>query len=147
MKTKRIGSMLLVLAAFAVALLPQRASAQEVVTGTFTLPVEAHWGTTMLPAGNYRFSANDLSPTTLVRVSNEANPSASYFVLAKGWDQMPSGSGKSKLLLGSKDGEAYVKELQLGSAGTTLYFGAPNNRKVILARSSSPGRIPNSVEK
>ncbi len=144
MKTKRTASILVVMAALAVALLPKPAAAGEVVSGTFTLPVAARWGTVMLPAGTYHFSTNALTPTTVVRVSDESNPAASYFIMTQGWDQMGSASTESKLVLDSKDGEAYVKELRLGSEGTMLFYRAPKTKKMILAKSSPSMRIPAS---
>jgi hypothetical protein len=142
MTMKRISSILLVLTALAVVLLPRAASAQEAVIGKFTLPVEAHWGKVVLQPGEYRFSADNDNPSTMLRVYDVAHPSVSYFVMTRGWDQMAPDSQKSLLILGNEEGAAYVKELRLGSAGVSLYYGAPKLKKQILARRSPPAKIP-----
>jgi hypothetical protein len=145
MKTKRISPVLLVLVTMAVALLPRAARAQAAVDGKFTLPTEVHWGTAVLPAGVYRFSVDAFEPSTVLRIYDESNPAVSYFVMTQGWDQAASVSGESRLILGNKDGETYVKELRLGSQGMSLYYGPPKLTKEMLARRSPPARMPAAI--
>lgn len=143
MKKKLISSFLrfLTFLALAVALAPRAATAQVTETGGFTLPFEAHWGTAVLPAGAYRFSVGDFSPSNMVHVFKEGGPSAGYLILPHGWDRMAATSERSQLVFERKDGDVYVKELLLGSEGLTLYYGAPKlKKKDALARSAPSQR-------
>ncbi|MGD0227076.1 MAG: hypothetical protein ABSF71_32520 [Terriglobia bacterium] len=131
MKAKSIRSFLQVLffVALALALAPRAASALDNQVGKFTLPFEVHWGGAVLPAGSYRISADSLNSATLVNVYKENSPSAGFLIPAIGWDSTPASYGKVQLVIDHKNGEAYVKELKVGSEGVALYYAAPKLKK------------------
>ena len=131
MNAKSIRSILqgLFFVALALALAPRAASALENQVGKFTIPFEVHWGGAVLPAGSYSISADSLNSSTMINVYKEDRPSAGFLIPAISWDATPTWSGKVQLVIDHKNGEAYVKELKVGSEGVALYYAAPKLKK------------------
>ncbi len=126
--------------ALALTLAPRAAMAQETLAGSFTLPFEVHWGEAVLSAGGYTFTTDSSSPATMC-VHKEGSPYTGYFITAQGLDTIPPSSGATKLVIDRQNGEAFVKELQLGNEGLTLLYTAPKlKNKDSLERSSLPER-------
>jgi len=131
MKAKTMSSFLagLFFVAMAVALAPRSAMALGDEVGKFTLPVEVHWGTVVLPAGDYSLLANDFNSTSMMCVHKQGSPTAGYFIPALDRELIPSSSPKTQLVLDEKDGTVYVKELRLGSEGMGFRYAEPKFKK------------------
>jgi len=102
------------------------ANAQN-LTGKFTLPFVAHWGTVTLAPGDYRFRIE--RPNGLIYVENgRANIG---MLVAASIDQC-SAAGNSMLVAQTASVKS-IRELRLGSSGVVLYFPAatPSNHRVV----------------
>jgi hypothetical protein len=112
MKTLRLlGILTLAICAFAGA-----ANAQSVM-GKVTLPYEVHWGTAILPAGEYTISMDSLHTATLVQ---SANSNISFYT------RMPvaqdSTKGPASLLITSFQGEHRIRSMNLPEFGRSLIY-------------------------
>ena len=102
------------------------ANAQN-LTGKFSLPFAAHWGTVTLPAGDYSFRME--RPNGLVYVeSSRANIG---LILPAGIDRRPT-AGNSILVTQIASVKS-IRQLRLGVAGVVLYFApaSPSNHRVV----------------
>jgi hypothetical protein len=92
------------------------ANAQS-VTGKFTLPYEVHWGTAILPAGEYTITMDSIDSATLV---HSATNSQSFFT------RMPTMDNSTKhpmgLVITSFQGERRVRSLNLPQYGRSLIY-------------------------
>jgi len=95
------------------------------VSGSFTLPFEAHWGKANLPAGKYTFEAvgNGLP---LISVRGEAKGSPTSFVVVAMHDAIPSANA-SELVCIRQGNTRTVRSLILANLGEVLYFAIPKN--------------------
>jgi len=76
---------LFALALLAVAIVPSVASAQA-FRGKFTLPFTAHWGGLALPAGEYYFSADNLTDLSLITIQHDGHYVGSVMVGGVAYD-------------------------------------------------------------
>jgi hypothetical protein len=89
-------------------------SAQE-VTGTFTLPFEAHWGLATLPPGEYSFKINtEYSPYT-VRIDGK---NGAAFVYAAGVST-ENADGRSELIVVRSGSKVIVRALRLAHVASS----------------------------
>jgi len=105
------------------------------VAGSFTLPLQTHWGSAVLSAGDYTFSLDHTTPNgrILLRRGNDGIA----IVLAQGMDVTPysASASSSMLIVGNR-----VRSLHLATAGLTYTYGTDQGRKELLAgRSGVPG--------
>jgi hypothetical protein len=102
--------------------------------GTFTLPFEAHWGSLVLPAGEYSFKIDSQTPvnTILVRRDNE---NMGYVLIGSVTD--PAATGKSELTAVPAGGVYRISTLRLQTGSNNdqlLEFAIPKVERQMPAR-------------
>jgi hypothetical protein len=113
MKTLRLLAILmLTICGFAAA-----ANAQASFTGKVTLPYEVHWGTAILPAGEYTITMNTLHSVTLVQSAR--NDRAFYTRMPLTQD---STNHPASLLITSVRGEHRVQSMNLPEFGRSFVY-------------------------
>lgn len=122
---KNFGKLSFVFALLAVGLgvSTSRASAQSMAAGTFTLPVEAHWGQVALPAGDYTFAIEQRGTGPLVTVRQVGGKSVGMF-LSQSVSQIAESRSDSLTLTRVGD-EMFVSSFQLGLVGLSLQYTMP----------------------
>lgn len=102
------------------ALFPASAVASE-ASGKFTLTREVHWGTIVLPAGDYTYSLEQRgSPVLLLRA---ASGEPGYLVMARTIDSVAT---ESDSLVLQRHGDVwFVSQMVVGSVGEELSFATP----------------------
>ena len=127
MKSMRAGKLAgrLALGALALGLFALPGKAQS--TYQFTLPVAAHWGSVVLPAGDYSFTMQTSGVPYLLDVRGQGKQA---FIMTAAADTR-SYSGQNQLNL-IKSGEDYfIGSLELPELGLTfIYGGAPAKREL-----------------
>ena len=93
------------------------ANAQASFTGKVTLPYEVHWGTAILPAGEYTITMNTLHSVTLVQSAR--NDKAFYTRMPAIQD---STNGPISLVITSLHGERRVQSMNLPEFGRSLVY-------------------------
>jgi hypothetical protein len=107
------------------ALFPASAVASE-ASGKFTLTREVHWGSIVLPAGDYTYSLEQRgSPVLLLRA---ASGQPGFLVMARTIDSVATES--DSLVLQRHGDEWFVREMVVGSVGEELFFAAPETRSM-----------------
>ena len=105
------------------ALFPASAVASE-ASGKFTLTREVHWGSIVLPPGDYTYSLELRgSPILLLRA---ASGQPGFLVMARTIDSVVTES--DSLVLQRHGDEWFVSEMVVGSVGEELSFAAPETR-------------------
>ena len=128
---------LMILGALSVALLAlwvTGAKAQVITllsfSGTFTLPVETHWGAMTLPAGDYRlkYGYSQTSSTLMVEIAGEAKGSPHKMILAGRRDDV---SADKNVLNCVREGNIlYVRALEMPAVGESTHFKIPHGVEV-----------------
>ena len=117
----------LALGAIALSMTASRAAADQIYKGSFTLPVEAYWGSTLLQPGEYTITMDsDTARASLIYLRGEGL----HITLLAG-PVTPHASERSLLRLEDDNGAYVVRQLQAGSLGKIFGFGIP---KVVRAR-------------
>ena len=106
------------------------------LTGKFTLPFEARWGTAALRPGDYSFKLEH-APGGSLYLYRGTKPVA--IVYAQSFDQ--KASGHDALMVVRENAPATIREMKLSSAGLVLYYAphrpsrgsAPEERQAGLA--------------
>lgn len=128
----------MILVGFSVALLvlvSTGARAQALSTtsfaGTFTLPVETHWGAMTLPAGDYSLKyGTAFSSTYLVTVADEAQGRILGMILAGPRDDVKVAENVLDCV---REGDTlFVRALELPAIGESIHFKIP---RVVAVRS------------
>jgi hypothetical protein len=101
--------------------------------GTLTLPVEASWNGTVLPAGNYEYSLQYNGAATVVMVRNTETMKGALF-LASSVSGAPDAS-KSELILTREGSEMAVTALSVGEM--SLAFGATSPKAITHAETTA----------
>jgi hypothetical protein len=110
----------LALAATVLGVTASRATAGEVYKGTFTLPVEAYWASTLLQPGQYSIWMDaDYSRSSLIHLRGE-NMQA---MILTGSVTIEDTSERSRLTLEDFNGTYVVRELKAGGLGKDFRFG------------------------
>jgi hypothetical protein len=110
----------LALAATVLGVTASRATAGSVYRGTFTLPVEAYWASTLLQPGEYSiWMDSDYSKSSLIHLRGE-NTQA---MILTGSVTMEDASEHSRLKLEDINGTYVVRELKAGALGKDFRFG------------------------
>lgn len=132
---------LMILAGLFVALMALGASGARaqlitypVFAGSFTLPVQARWGSMTLPPGNYGLYYGEpfKGGLKVVEVVNKADGSARGIALIRGLSQA---SGSTNELVCTRDGNMdFVRALDLPVLGKSIQFGLPHNMELIASQ-------------
>jgi hypothetical protein len=108
---------LLVIAVLVTCAFATAANAQSSFTGKFTLPYEVHWGTVVLPAGDYSITLESLSAPALVwSASGEIKMFTVPPITAD------SQKGAARLYITFLQGERIVRSLNLPQNGRSLVY-------------------------
>ena len=97
--------------------------------GTFTLPLETHWGAVTLPAGDYTLRyGTAFSSTRLVTIAGKADGRTLGMILA---GSRNDASGKENVLNCVREGnKLYVRALQMPLIGESIHFKIPHGVEV-----------------
>jgi hypothetical protein len=110
------------------------------LTGTFTLPVETHWGAMTLPAGDYtlRYGMPFRGGIYAVTVAGKAEGSPRGMILPRARDDA---SGGKNVLNCIREGDTlFVRALELPAIGESVHFRIPHGVEV----RSTVGRYENA---
>jgi hypothetical protein len=113
------------------------ASAQT-LTGKFTLPFEAHWGTTNLPAGDYSFTLGQIGPSATVHLFR--GPETVSYIFSRSFDQKSTGV-MSLTVMRTSDGN-FVRDLNLPEIGVVLHYAPNQTGRGSAAKEREIARIP-----
>jgi hypothetical protein len=131
-----------ILAASALNLSPNLASAQEQARGKFTLTHEVHLGNAKLPAGEYEFSFNPVGGSSILNVTKMSGNPARFIVLVPDTEEAKP-SDRSRLVLESTPDGTYVSAMQLPEFGMSLYFTVPwHSGERQIARAATTAVVP-----
>lgn len=112
----------------------QPAAAQQAFTGHFTLPAEAYFGPTLLPAGDYSIQAN-LDKTTSVREVVVRGDSVRTSILTSTIMTEPV-SSQSRLEIQTINGVNVIRQLDAGLVGQSFRFGVSKKARTDVERAS-----------
>lgn len=106
--------------------------------GRFTLPFEAHWGKTVLPAGSYTINLDSRYNVALLRTANGK---------AVGFTPIPivstSDKGATALLVMIRGNQRIIRSLNLPASGVTLvYPPATDAQREMLAKADQVQAVP-----
>lgn len=113
----------LFLGLFALGISPAAAHAQE-ASGKFTLPSTTHWGQSVLAAGDYSYSVDNVGPGALVLV-RRSDGKDGFLVVANSYSASIAPES-DHIAMENRDGELFVSSLALRSVGI-LNFVIPRN--------------------
>lgn len=145
MKTIRNFTILVGLSLMLFALGAVGARAQGLVTtsltGTFTLPFDAQWGSMILPAGEYTLNYGQLftTGTKVVAISGKAKGSPHGWIVAR--TRELASAAKTQLVCIREGDKGYVSELQMAEIGESASFAVPHGVSVrarVLANNPNP---------
>lgn len=96
--------------------------------GTFTLPLDAQWGKTSLPAGNYTLRYGTLNGSHMVEVRGTAKGNPHGLILVQ---QPESTSVKNNAIVCVREGSALVvRALEMPSIGRSANFAMPRGTQL-----------------
>jgi hypothetical protein len=125
---RELSSALLALAVFAVVAVSVQA--RPATRGHFVLPYDVQWGTVALPAGDYTFAIDHLTPNGTIVLYRGTQ--AAGIVRAQDLEGAPNQVKSGELLCVRHDGKATVRALALPEAGT-FYFALPKGMRALVA--------------
>jgi hypothetical protein len=115
---------------------PSLAMAEEPVRGKFTLAHEVHWGSALVPAGDYEFSYKPYETSSILTLTKVGTARAGYMLLVvSAEDSKPTDS--NRLMLQTIGDGSYVSSMELSRAGTKLYFSVPSHVAKQLAKATT----------
>jgi hypothetical protein len=120
---KFAGLRAVLLMAVALTLSASHAAAESLLQGRFKLPTEAHWGLTVLPAGEYSFTVESVGSFPMVAVRSIDGKCAGMFQ-AQSISQAKD-SGQPVLTLTREGGEMFVSSLAIGEMQVVLEYRIP----------------------
>jgi hypothetical protein len=107
--------------------------------GTFTLPIEARWGSATLPPGDYSFTVNTAFANHLAKVTDQDGNWVAM-IMASGTSERQF-SGRNALFLVRRGRVGTVRALHLATRGTdspkgglVLYYSPPKSEPPLLAQ-------------
>jgi hypothetical protein len=118
---------------------PSLASAQD-AGGSFTLSHEVRWLKAVVPAGNYQFTIEPRGPAELLTLRKLGANGASLLILVTDVEESQA-SDLSRLVMVSRSGGSFVKQMQLPQFGLTLQFAVPEEAREVaqaVATSAAP---------
>ncbi len=110
--------------------------AQDAYKGKFTLPFEAHWGSAVLPAGDYTISIPSATAPYLLYIRGEGKTA---IILANGADTKAV-SDHSQLTLVNTGGKHAIRMLEAGQLGLTFDYAVPKAEMKPMAQLHVPMR-------
>ena len=116
------------------------AHAQD-VRGKFTLPSETHWGTAVLPAGDYKFSLDSTSFPARVTVMR-VNGGAAAVLLSLASDPSARPRDSSQLKLERHGDEMFVRALYIKDLELELHYAVPKMSSETAARNTARLQAP-----
>jgi len=96
------------------------ASAQSAFRGKFTLPQQTHWGTAMLPAGEYVLALSQGTGSTMVVIRDAKSGNAVAFEASAIADH--SGKGETALLISNRGEQRVVHSLRVAQLGEVFIY-------------------------
>jgi len=115
---------------------PSLASAQD-AGGAFTLSHEVHWQRTVVPAGNYKFTIEPRGPAELLTLRKVGGNGAIFLMLVTDVEESHN-ADLSRLVMVSRSGESFVKQMQLPQFGVTLQFAVPKETREVAQAVATP---------
>ena len=109
------------------------ANAQQ---GTFTLPFETHWGSAVLPAGDYRMSSS--VTTAFPKVLSISGQGISVYVIAGNANPTDDSETSSYLSIQSVGSLHVVRQFVSAVTGKAYNFQMPKTIRTELAAARSP---------
>ena len=102
----------------------------QAANGTFTLARETHWGSVVLPAGEYMFSLQSPNmPATIVVRQTRGSRVAMVLPQVVSEEKL---TGTSRLVLSHNErGEPFVSALYLGDLGLSLHYESSQARMAV----------------
>ena len=129
MKTIGKFSFAVMLLAVGLSLSTSRAAAQSLISGTFKLPMQAHWGMAVLPAGDYSFTVEIHGSGPMVAIRDAEGKCTGMF-FPRSVTQVTESQTQTLLL--TRVGEtAFVSSFQLGAVGMNLDYGVPKESSTV----------------
>jgi|SRR5271165_7306683 len=124
-------SFAVVLLALGLSFSTPRAVAQSLISGSFKLPVEAHWGLAVLPAGDYSFAVDmhGIGPMVTLR---QADGKCVGLFFARSTTQIAESGTQSLVLTRSGEG-MFVSSFHLGEIGLALDYNLPKSVEASMA--------------
>jgi hypothetical protein len=120
MKLHKHFILTLALAATVLGVTASRAKAGAMYNATFSLPVEAYWGSTLMHPGDYSISMEwDYAGSSLVYLRGDDV----HAVILTGSVNLENASERSHLTLEEVNGTYVVRELKAGTLGKDFRFG------------------------
>ena len=126
------------LAVTAVTFTPSLAVAEEPARGKFTLTHDVHWGSALVPAGDYEFSYDPYQASPVLTLSKLSGTRAGYMLLVTNSEGSKPSDSNQLLLETIADG-SYVTALQLAECGMTLRFSVPSHPLKQMAKAVPSG--------
>ena len=125
LQTNRVWSGIALLAALS--LTPSHVQAQQ---GNFYLPVEAHWGNVVLPAGSYRISVPMRATwPEIMEISGQGKT----FAILPELEVSRRASGHSHFSLLQINGTYVIREFESGASGKVFTFPVPKTMQTKVA--------------
>jgi len=121
---RRFGYVVL-LAASILNYAPSLASAEEPAHGRFTLTHEVRWENVSVPAGEYEFSYDPASISSVLTINKVSGPRAAFMLMVPMREESKSNDSNLLVLESTPDG-SYVSALKLPESGVTLRFPVPH---------------------
>jgi hypothetical protein len=140
MKTIGKFSFAVMLLAAGLGLSASSAAAQSIASGTFKLPVQAHWGMAVLPAGDYSFAVEIRGSGPMVSIRTAEGKCAGLFFSRSVTEVAESGS--QSLTLTRLGDEAFVSSFHLGTIGMVLDYNVPKEASMVAGLSAPPTSSP-----
>jgi len=134
MKYAKYGTIVLMLALFVGFSTPQ-AAAQQAFTGSFDLPAEAYWGSTLLAPGHYTIRVS-LDPTKQVHSVGLQGDDRRVFFLS-GPPTPDRVSDRNVLRIENINGVNVVRHLDAGLLGQSYVFPVSKNARTNVQRAST----------
>lgn len=109
------------------------ASAQHdpaVYHGKLTLPFQALWGSTVLPAGDYTFTVQSTTLPSFVTIRQESRGTAPSMIMAQAISQRSS-SDQSALIVVRSAGSGVVRSLRLAELGLEFQYAMPKGVRLV----------------
>jgi hypothetical protein len=133
-KYAKYGTMVLMLALFVGFSTPQ-AAAQQAFVGSFDLPAETYWGSTLLAPGHYTINMS-LDPTQQIRALRIQGDDRRVFLLS-GPPTPDRVSDRNVLRLENINGVNVVRHLDAGLLGQSYVFPVAKSVRVQVHRAST----------